>query len=211
MAVLGGPDASAVYARRAAALAAAGVTFLYVRTPGLSDAQACAVLGRVVSAVAGTAARVLARGRADLALATGAAGVHLPSAGLAASTVRRVLPAGAVCGRSVHTLEEAAAAERDGGCDYLLFGTVYPSASKPAGHVAAGLDALAAVCRSVSLPVLAIGGMVPERFDDVAAAGAAGVAGIGLFAGGEETIADVMTAATRAWNAGRRRSAEQGL
>ena len=88
---------------------------------------------------------------------------------------------GFLIGRSVHDLAEATAADRDGGCDYLLFGTVYPSRSKPEGHRVAGLDALRDVCRGVSLPVVAIGGITRERVAAVSAAGAAGIAAIGLF------------------------------
>ena len=83
--------------------------------------------------------------------------------------------------RNVHTLAEARAADAEGGCDYLIFGTVFASRSKPADHPIAGVDALAAVCRSVRLPVLAIGGVGPQNAEEVARAGAAGVAGISLF------------------------------
>ena len=89
-------------------------------------------------------------------------------------------------GRSVHSEAEAIAAEAAGGCDYLTFGTVYESRSKPAGHPVAGVDALARVCSAVRLPVLAIGGITIERIPEVVAAGAAGVAAIGLFGHGTE-------------------------
>jgi thiamine monophosphate synthase len=81
----------------------------------------------------------------------------------------------------VHSADEAEAADRGGGLDYLVFGTVFPTVSKP-GTVGAGIEALAAVCGRVALPVLAIGGITPARLSDVAQAGAAGFAGIGLFA-----------------------------
>ncbi len=87
---------------------------------------------------------------------------------------------------SVHNEVEARAAERDGGCDYLIFGTVFESASKPAGHPIAGVEALARVCAAVSLPVLAIGGIALGNIDDVVRAGAAGAAAIGLFGKGDE-------------------------
>ena len=70
-----------------------------------------------------------------------------------AARVRAIVPAGFVIGRSVHALEEAVAAERDGGLDYLLFGTVFATGSKP-GVEPAGVERLAAVCASASLPVL---------------------------------------------------------
>ena len=65
--------------------------------------------------------------------------------------------------------------------------------SKPAGHAVAGLDALARVCASVRLPVLAIGGVTAARVPDIVRAGAAGIAAIGLFAtGGEGELRDTV-------------------
>ena len=104
--------------------------------------------------------------------------------------MRELLPADALVGRSVHSVEEAIDAEEDGGCDYLTFGTVYPSVSKPAGHRTAGVKGLGAVCRAVHLPVLAIGGIDAARAPEIAAAGASGIAAIGMFVmvpGGDET------------------------
>ncbi len=80
--------------------------------------------------------------RVDVALAAGADGVHLPAAAVlragCAQSFRTVSRR-----RSVHSVIEAIAAEAEGGCDYLMFGTVFESRSKPAGHPVAGLDALA--------------------------------------------------------------------
>ena len=83
-------------------------------------------------------------------------------------------------GRSVHSVEEAVAAADEGGLDYLIFGTVFESASKP-GHAAAGVAGLADVSGATRLSVLAIGGMTRERIPDVMAAGASGVAAISMF------------------------------
>lgn len=158
----------------------AGVELIQVRERGLND-RALLALARRIAAGAGPLTRVLINRRADVAVAAAVGGVHLPADAPPASRVRAVLPRGAIIGRSVHRVEEAVDAERDGGCDYLTFGTVYASASKPAGHVAAGVEGLRAVCSAVQLPVLAIGGMQPGRAPEVAAAGAFGIAAIGLF------------------------------
>jgi thiamine monophosphate synthase len=85
-----------------------------------------------------------------------------------------------VIGRSVHSREEALAAERAGGLDYLLFGTVFASDSKP-GVAPAGVERLADTCAAVALPVLAIGGITQSMLAPVARAGAAGFAAIGFF------------------------------
>jgi thiamine-phosphate pyrophosphorylase len=93
------------------------------------------------------------------------------------------VPAGFLVGRSVHTVDEAEETERAGGCDYLIFGTVFPSVTKGIDHAVAGVDMLAAVCARVRLPVLAIGGVTVERAVEAAGSGAAGIAAIDLFAG----------------------------
>ncbi|MCP1133446.1 thiamine phosphate synthase [Paenibacillus polysaccharolyticus] len=77
-------------------------------------------------------------------------------------------------GISVHSLHEARIAE-EYGADYLFFGHVYASASKP-DSVARGLDALSEVCSSVKVPVIAIGGIQPDNIRAVRSAGARGAA-----------------------------------
>jgi thiazole tautomerase (transcriptional regulator TenI) len=69
------------------------------------------------------------------------------------------------------------------GADYLLFGNVFETTSKP-GRRGLGLDALAEVVRATPLPVLAIGGVTRERVAGLTGAGAAGFAAISLFADG---------------------------
>jgi len=117
----------------------------------------------------------------DVALSAGAHGVHLRSDSMPAVRVRAIAPRSFVIGRSVHSPGEAADAAQDQNLDYLVFGTVFMTRSKP-GVGAAGIDALAAVCAGVPLPVLAVGGMTRPRLGSVARAGAAGFAAIGLFA-----------------------------
>jgi thiamine-phosphate pyrophosphorylase len=80
-------------------------------------------------------------------------------------------------------LAEVDAAIVDGGADYLLFGTVFPSEGKPDGHPVAGLEALRQACARSPVPVLAIGGMNEARIAAIRDAGAAGFAAIGLFMG----------------------------
>jgi thiamine-phosphate diphosphorylase len=136
---------------------------------------------RRVRAAVAPGTPVLVNDRTDVALAAGADGVHLRADSVAASRVRAIVPARFVIGRSVHTLAEIDAAVVDGGCDYLMFGTVFPSAGKPADHPVAGLERLAEACARSPLPVIAIGGMTPAREPDVRRAGAAGLAAVGWF------------------------------
>jgi thiamine-phosphate diphosphorylase len=119
--------------------------------------------------------------RVDVALAARASGVHLPGDSVPASRVRALVPDGFLIGRSVHTIDEIDRAWADGGCNHVLFGTVFPSDGKPEGHPVAGIDGLRAACARSPLPVIAIGGMTAARAAEIESAGAAGVAGVGMF------------------------------
>jgi thiamine-phosphate pyrophosphorylase len=165
--------------------ARSGVDLIQIREPRLDDRALAALVREVLDAAAGTGARVVVNDRLDVALTSGAAGVHLRGDSFSAADARRVAPAGFVIGRSVHSVAEAVEAERGGGCDYLFFGTVFPSASKPAGHPVTGVAALERVCAAVTLPVVAIGGVSIANAREIAAAGAAGVAAISLFSAAE--------------------------
>ncbi|HXW05276.1 MAG TPA: thiamine phosphate synthase [Vicinamibacterales bacterium] len=193
----GGLDRLVEHAARAAE---AGVTLIQVRERGCDDRTLCAVVSRILDALSSRATRVLVNERADIALACGAHGVHLPSEGLPAARVRSIVPPGFLIGRSVHTEAEARSVDEAGGCDYLVFGTVFETSSKPAGHDVAGLPALEAVCAAVRLPVLAIGGVSTDRFVSIAGAGAAGVAAIRLFADGSvEALSRIVEQLNAAW------------
>jgi thiamine-phosphate pyrophosphorylase len=172
----------------------AGATMIQIRERELDDSVLLDLTARLVRQSAPSRARVVVNDRVDVAIAAAAAGVHLPASGAPPERVRAVVPSGFLIGRSVHSEAEARAAEQTGACDYLVFGSVYPTASKPPGHEPAGIDALARVCRMVRLPVLAIGGIDAHRAREVARAGAAGIAAIGLFVGHD---VDVLKAAVR--------------
>ena len=166
---------------RIRAAARAAVDLDQIREPELPDRKLLDVARRACDAVQGTPTRILVNDRLDVALAAAAHGVHLRGNSFGAARVRAHAGPALLIGRSVHSLDEAIAAERDGGCDYLFFGTVFPSSSKPEGHRVAGVDALREVCARVTLPVLAIGGLTASTIGGLKQAGAAGVAAIGLF------------------------------
>ena len=166
---------------RVARAARGGVDAIQVRERDLPDRDLVALVRRIREACAGTSAQVLVNDRADVAVAAGAAGVHLRSDAPPASRIRAFVPAAFVIGRSVHSIAEIDEAVADGACNYLLFGTVFPSTGKPAGHPVAGLEALRAACARSPLPVVAIGGVDRSRLPAVADAGAAGYAAVELF------------------------------
>ena len=166
---------------RVRAAARAGVHLVQVRERDLDGGPMTRLTERCVDAVRGTRARVLVNDRVDVALAAGAHGVHLRGDSMNAARVRWMVPPAFLIGRSVHTVEEAVEVSGRGALDYLIFGHVFETTSKP-GQDAAGLDQLARVSAATTLPVLAVGGVSPPRAAGVARAGAAGVAAIGLFA-----------------------------
>jgi thiamine-phosphate pyrophosphorylase len=171
----------------------AGIDLIQIREPRLDDRSLLTVVRAAIDAGAGTGARVIVNDRLDVALAAGAAGVHLRGNSFDAADARRLAPEEFLIGRSVHSVAEAVHAEKGGGCDYLVFGTVFPSATKPAGHPAAGVEALERVCAAVTLPVLAIGGATVANTPRIAASGASGIAAISLFADVEGMVGTVRT------------------
>ena len=95
-------------------------------------------------------------------------------------------------GCSCHSIASAKAAAGDG-ADYLFFGPVFATPSKAAFGEAQGPDRLAAVCRAVSIPVIAIGGVRTDNAAACVQAGAAGIAAIRLFQESENLPALIAT------------------
>jgi thiamine-phosphate pyrophosphorylase len=168
---------------RVEAAARAGVHLIQVRERDLDGGPLTRLVARCVGAVARTPTRVVVNERTDVALAAGAHGVHLRGDSLPAARVRAIVPPGFLIGRSVHSVAEVQAVAAEGAVDYLLFGTVFPTSSKP-GRPSAGTAMLAAAVRAATIPVLAVGGVRAETAGLIAGAGAAGAAAIGLFAEG---------------------------
>jgi thiamine-phosphate pyrophosphorylase len=160
---------------RAAAIAAAGsAVALHARAPGEGGARLVADALRILALARPPEAGVFVSGRPDIAAALGASGVQLGLQDLAPADARRVLPRGWI-GRSVHSRDEAATAVAEG-ADFLVVGSIYETPSHPT-RAAAGPE-LVRECASLGRPVIAIGGITPERAIEVKAAGAYGVAAI---------------------------------
>jgi thiamine-phosphate pyrophosphorylase len=175
--------------RRALALvraaAEARVTLVQLREKGLGGRVLYELAAAAAQAARGSGTRVLVNDRADIARAAACDGVHLTANSLDAAAVRRAFGEDFLIGVSTHTPGEARAA-REGGADFVVFGPVFDTPSKRAYGPPAGLGALTRTALELSpFPVVALGGVGEGEVGRVLRAGAAGVAGIRLFADGQ--------------------------
>ena len=162
---------------------AAGLRAVQLREKDLPDAEFMALARSLSDVTRRVGARLFINGRLDVALAVGADGLQrghdAPPVGALRSRA-----SGLSIGASVHSIDEARAAEGDG-ADFIVFGPVYDTPSKRPNGPPQGVDALANVVKVVSIPVLAIGGITAGRVAAVRAAGAHGVAVISAILGAE--------------------------
>lgn len=167
--------ASAGFPERARALIEAHgpALAIHVRGPGTPVARLLAVAAALIPAARDSGALLLLNDRVDIALAVDADGVQLGRRSLPVAAARGLAPDW-VIGVSVHGPDEAASVD---GADFLLLGTIWETASHP-GWEGAGVELVRRVRARVRIPIIAIGGVTPERAADARDAGAAGVAAI---------------------------------
>ena len=113
--------------------------------------------------------------RADIALAVGATGAHFGQDDMPVSMGRQILSTKAIIGASARTEEKILTAISEG-ADYIGFGPIYGTTSKPDAETAKGLDRLRRMCKIADCPVIAIGGITVQTAGDVIRAGAHGIA-----------------------------------
>lgn len=158
------------------AAVARGASLVRLRAPGLTVREQERELAELAQTLA---VPVLATSRVDLALAAGAAGVHLVDGDLPVAAARTLGP-GLLIGRSVHSVEGAVEAA-EAGTSYIVFGPIWATPTHPDAR-GVGLDALRAVAAAARpVPVLAVGGIDEARTERVMRAGAAGWAAIRMY------------------------------
>jgi thiamine-phosphate pyrophosphorylase len=187
--------------------AAAGVDWIQIREKDLSGKDCVALTSAVLQCAARPSAnkdgptRILVNDRLDVALSEGAGGVHLGENGLPVEEARkladsRIRSRDFLIGVSCHSLEAATAAAK-GGAHYIFFGPVFATPSKATYGAPRGLVRLAEVCRAVSLPVVAIGGVTLSNSASCVSAGASGIAAIRLFQDAQDVASLVKTLRTQ--------------
>ena len=164
------------FAAAAAAAADGGATVLQFRSKRLCDAERLSAICEILEVAGERGVPLLVNDRADLALATSAAGVHLGVGDIPIDVARRLLGPDAIIGGTAHSIEEAVLAEKKG-ADYISAGCIFSSVTKP-GLRPAGTKLIEDIVRSVSVPVVAIGGITPENARTAIEAGASGVVSV---------------------------------
>lgn len=158
----------------------AGVDLIQIREKDMATRPLMELVQAVLDCAGGTATRVVVNDRLDVALALGAAGVHLGTQSLPARAVRACAPQSFLIGVSCHSMEEALEAE-SAGADYIVLGPVFETPSKLPYGPPLGLGKLREVTARLKVPALALGGITVQRVKSCLAAGAAGIAGISIF------------------------------
>ncbi len=159
-----------------------GVTVVQLRAKSLGGRAFTGLALELSRRLAGTGVPLLINDRVDIALACGAAGVHLGQDDMPVAAARRILGPEAAIGVSVNTPEEAVLAEREG-ADYAGAGPAFATATKETPLAVLGPAGIGRIKRAVRIPIVAIGGISAGNAASLAAAGADGIAVVSAILG----------------------------
>lgn len=152
-----------------------GVRLVQLREKDLGAGELLALASRLKGLTSRYNALLLVNDRVDVALASGADGVHLGTKGFSPADARRLIGEDGLIGVSTHSLKEAVDAEA-GGADFITFGPVYHTPSKAAYGEPVGLPALRETSGAVDIPIFALGGVKAGLAAGAVSSGAWGVA-----------------------------------
>lgn len=162
----------------------AGIQLVQLREKELSARALFELTSRAARIANGSSTRILVNDRADIAAAAGADGVHLTTRSLEPEIVRAAFGEEFLVGVSTHSPAEAESARR-GGADFAVLGPIFETPSKLSYGRPLGVATLKEIAGPLNpFPLLALGGISETNAADCLHAGAAGVAGISLFADG---------------------------
>jgi len=177
------------HAEQVARLSRGGASFIQLREKNLSPREFYRAAEQAIRVARERGVRIIINDRVDIALATGADGVHLGQEDLDAESARRLLGETAIIGFSTHNIEQAIEAARQP-LDYLAIGPVFSTRSKENPDPEIGLENLRRVRAALprALPLVAIGGITRANARVMLEAGADAVAVIGDLVGGDASL-----------------------
>ena len=183
-------DGQAGLIERASAAAHGGATCIQLRLKDVSARDLVVIAKDLVRSVG---IPVIVNDRADVAIAAGAAGVHLGVDDVPASAIRKFVPDGFIIGASVGNDDEVRDAS---GADYVGIGPVFATSSKKDAGKAIGLEEFARLSAAAGLPAVAIGGITAANAKLAIDAGAAGIAAIASVLGATDPLASAKAMAS---------------
>ncbi len=162
-----------------------GVTFLQLREKELDEAHFRQEAAEIRDLCKKYHVPFIVNDNVEIALEIDADGVHVGQNDMETGAVREKLGPDRIIGVSARTVEQAVLAEQRG-ADYLGVGAVFPTGTKPDAS-GVGFEALQEICRTVSIPVVAIGGITGDKIDALKGSGIAGIAVVSAIFAEEDT------------------------
>ena len=156
-------------------LAAGGARLIQLREKDLTTREFREIALEAVGAARACGVAILINDRVDIAMLSGADGVHLGDEDIPPAEARKLLGPDAIVGTSCHSIEDVHAADSQP-VDYIAVGPVFPTSTKKVRFPVVGLELVRRARLATGLPLIAIGGIGPETAAQVAAAGADGIA-----------------------------------
>lgn len=157
-------------------IARADADWVQIREKDLSARELFELVKRALD----SGKKIIVNTRMDVALAAGAAGVHLPDGSIDPDRLRKIAPPGFLIGVSCHSVENVVKSAQKG-ANYVVLSPIFAPLSKTSNLPPLGLGKLAEAAKAVSIPVLALGGITESNAQACIEHGAAGVAGISMF------------------------------